>query len=65
MRPRSNVYVRSHIVRDIVDQAEMPSRRCSWYVNEMDLFETYLQHLTGTQKKLTYLRRHNDVPIDA
>ena len=64
MRCRSDVSFRSHIGRDITDQAETSSRHRNRYVNETNLFETYLQHLTGTQKKLTYLKRHSDVPID-
>ena len=64
MQCRSDISVRSHISRDVVDHAETPSRRRNRYVNETDLFETSLRRLTGTWNKLTYLRRHNDVPID-
>ena len=31
----------SYIGRDVVGYAKMSSRRRDWYVNEMDLFETY------------------------
>ena len=61
---RSNVSVRSHIGRDVADHPEMSSRPRNRYVNETDLFETFLQRLIDTWKNLTYLRRHNDVPID-
>ena len=64
MQRRSDVSVRSRIGWDIADQAEMSSQRCNRYVNETDLFETSMRHLTGTKKKPTYLRRHKDVPID-
>ena len=64
MRRRSDVSVRSDIVRDIADHAETSLRRHNRYVNETDLFETSLRRLIGTWKKLTYLRRHNDVAID-
>ena len=64
MRRRSNVSVRSHVSRDVTDHAETSSQRCNWYVNETDLFETSLRRLIGTWKKLTYLKRHNDVRID-
>ena len=64
MRRRIDFSVRSHIGRDVPYQTETSSRRRNWYVNETDLFEMPLQRLIGTRKKLTYLRRHNDVPID-
>ena len=64
MRRRSDVSVRSHISRDVTDHAETSSRRRNRYVNVTDLFETSLRRLSGTWKKLTYLRRHSDVPID-
>ena len=64
MRRRSNVSKRSHIGRDVVDHAETSSRRRNRNVIETDLFETSLRRLIGTWKKLTYLRRHSDVPID-
>ena len=64
MQRRSDVSVRSHIGRDVADHAETSSRRRKRYVNEADLFETSLRRLIGTWKKLTYLRRHNDVPVD-
>ena len=60
----SDVSVKSHIGQDVKDHAEMSSRRRNRYVNETDLFETSLRRLIGTWKKLTYLRRHNDLPID-
>ena len=64
MQRRSDVSVRSHIDRDVADHAETSSRLHNRYVNETDLFETSLRRLIGTWKKLTYLRRHNDVAID-
>ena len=64
MLRRSDVSVRSHIGRDNADHAETSSRRHNRYVNETDLFETSLRRVIGTWKKLTYLRCHNDVPID-
>ena len=64
MRCRSDVSVRSHIGRDVAHHAETSSRRRKRYMNDVDLFETSLRRLTGTWKKLTYLRRHNDVPVD-
>ena len=64
MGRRSDVSVRSQIGRDVAGHAETSSRRCKRYVKETDLFETSLWRLFGTWKKLTYLRRHNDVPID-
>ena len=64
MQCHRDVSVSSHISRDVVDHAETPSRRRNRYVNETDLFETFLQRLIGTWKKMTYLRRHNDVPVD-
>ena len=64
MQCRRDVSVSSHISRDVVDHAETPLRRRNRYVNETDLFETFLQRLIGTWKKMTYLRRHNDVPVD-
>ena len=41
MRHRSDVSFRSHIGRDVADHAERSPRRRNWYVNEMDLFETF------------------------
>ena len=64
MRRRSDASVRSHIRRGVADHAETSLRRRNRYVNETDLFETSLRRLIGTWKKLTYLRRHNDVAID-
>ena len=64
MRRPNEVSIRSHIGQDIADHAETSSRRRNRYVNETDLFETSLRRLIGTSKKLTYLRRHDDVPID-
>ena len=66
MRRRSDVSVRSHTSRDVADHAETSSRRRNRYANETNLFhiEMSLRHLSGTWKKLTYLRRHNEVPID-
>ena len=64
MRRPSDVSVRSHIGRDVADYAETSSRRRNRYVNETDLFETSLRRLIGTWKKLAYLRRYSDVPID-
>ena len=48
MLRRIDVLFRSHIGWDVAEQAETSSRRRSRYVNETDLFETSLQHLTGT-----------------
>ena len=62
MRHRSDVSFRSHIGRDVAENAKTPSRRRNWYVNETDLFETSLQRLTGTEIKPTNLRRRSDVP---
>ena len=59
-----DISVRSQIGRDVAGHAETSSQRCKRYVKETDLFETSLWRLIGTWKKLTYLRRHNDVPID-
>ena len=64
MRRRSDVSIRSHIDQDVADYAETSSRRRNRYMNETDLFETSLRRFIGTWKKLTYLRRHNDVAID-
>ena len=64
MRRRSEASVRSHTGRDVADHAETSSRRRTRYVNETDLFESSLRRLIGTWKKLTCLRRHNDVVID-
>ena len=64
MRCRSDVSVRSHISREVTEHAETSSRRRDRYVNETDLFETSFQRLIGTWKELTYLRSHNDVPLD-
>ena len=41
MRRYSDVSFMSYIGRDVVGYAKMSSRRRDWYVNEMDLFETY------------------------
>ena len=64
MPRRSDVSIRSYIGRDLADHAETSSRRPNRYMNEKDLFETSFQRLIGTWKNLTYLRRHNNVPID-
>ena len=48
MRRRTDISIRSHIGRDVADQAETSSRRRNMYVNETDLFETSLRHLTAT-----------------
>ena len=64
MQRRSDVSVRSHIDRDVADHAETSSRLRNRYVNETDLFEASLRRLIGTWKKLTYLRCHNDEPVD-
>ena len=64
MPRRSDISVRSHISRDVADHAETSSQRRNRYVNETDQFKTSLRRLIGTWKKLTYLRRHNDVLID-
>ena len=47
-RRRSDISFRSHIGRDVEDHAETSSRRCNWYVNETDLFETSLRRLIDT-----------------
>ena len=64
MKRCSDVSVNSRITRDVADHAETSSRRRNRYVNETDLFEIYLRRLIGMWKKLTYLRRHNNVSID-
>ena len=60
----SDVSIRSFLGRDVADHVETSSRRPNRYVNEAGLFETSLKRLIGTWKKLAYLRRHNNVPID-
>ena len=42
MRGRSDISFRPHIGRDVADHAETLSRRHDWYLNEINLLETYL-----------------------
>ena len=51
MRRRSDVSIRPHIGREVVDYADTSSRRRNRYVNETDLFETSLRRLNGMWKK--------------
>ena len=62
MRRRSDVTFWSYLGWDISDHIETLSRRCYWYVNETNLFETLSRHLNGTSIKPTNLRRHSEVP---
>ena len=48
----------------IADHAETSTSRCNLYVNEADLFETYLRRLIGRKITPANLRRPKNATID-